>query len=120
MHELGIAQDIVDIAKQYLPEKMEGTVKSVRIRVGRLSGVVPESLDFCFEAIIEDTPLAGAKLNIETTPVRFLCNACLREFAIEGGDFLCPACGGNDTKLLSGMELQVVEIEITENVTETI
>jgi len=115
MHELGIAQNIVDIVKQYLPEDLDGTVHSVKLRVGELSGVVPESLDFCFGAIISDTLLAGAKLDIETTAVRSYCNVCRQEFVIEEGDFLCPSCGGNDTELLSGTELQVMAIEITES-----
>jgi hydrogenase nickel incorporation protein HypA/HybF len=76
---------------------------------------VPESLDFCFGTIISDTPLSGARLDIEITAIRSLCNACRLEFVINGSDFLCPTCGGSDTELLTGTELQVLAIEINEN-----
>ncbi len=65
MHELSIAQNIVDIVQQHLPETRGGEVQSVKVRVGRLSGVIPESLEFCFSVIVGDTVLRGAELAIE-------------------------------------------------------
>ena len=83
MHELGIAQNIVDIVNQYVPEGQERLVRSVRLKVGRLSGVVPESLEFCFSTIIGETPLDSAKLDIEHTPVKSRCCDCGEEFTVE-------------------------------------
>jgi hydrogenase nickel incorporation protein HypA/HybF len=114
VHELSIAQDILNIVHQYVPEEQRSEVQSVKVRVGRLSGVVPDSLDFCFSAIIGETALSGAKLDIQQTPARSRCNQCSTGFEIEGMSFNCPACGDSDLEILSGTELQVLEVELAE------
>ncbi len=63
MHELSIAQNIVDIVQQYVPGEAMGDVRFVRVRVGGLSGIVPESLEFSFSAIVAGTPLGSARLD---------------------------------------------------------
>ena len=120
MHELSIAQSIVDIVEQYVPDGREGAVESVHIRVGQLAGVVPESLEFCFSAIVSDTPLSGARLDIERVATKSRCTACDESFLIERPAFRCPSCGGSELKLISGTELQVVEIQLKEERVETV
>ncbi len=114
MHELSIAQAIVDIIGQYVPEHQEAEVRLVRVRVGRMAGVVPDSLDFCFGAIVKGTPLGEARLEIEEPPVQARCAGCERVFGVEDACFLCPNCGSGDVSIISGAELQVVEIELSE------
>ena len=120
MHELSIAQSILDIVREYVPEPRSAEVQSIKVRLGGLSGVVPESLDFCFPAIISDTPLRKAKLNIERVETQLHCSDCRQTSTVEGFLFLCPECGGRDIKLISGAELQVVEIELAEKQSETL
>lgn len=116
MHELSIAQSIVDIVRQHAPDGVP--VRAVRVAVGRMSGVVPESLEFCFSAVVGDTMLEGARLEIDRIPVRADCAQCGNVFVVEEAAFACPACGGSDLKLISGTELQVIEIEIAEGAHE--
>jgi hydrogenase nickel incorporation protein HypA/HybF len=114
MHELGIARDILEVVNQYITEEQMPTVRSVRIRLGTLSGIVPESLSFCFEAIVADTPMAKASLEIIRVPTKADCTGCGNSFEIEDPAFLCSQCGGIDIKVVSGTELQVVDIEIAD------
>ncbi len=114
MHELSIAQGIVDIIGQYVPEDQITDVRLVKVRVGQMAGVVADSLDFCFGAIVNGTSLSGARLGIEETPVRARCAGCSESFAVEDTSFRCPACGGSEVDILSGTELQVVEIELAD------
>lgn len=65
MHELSIAQSILVIVRQHLPEDRNREVKSVKLKVGNLSGIVPESLQFCFQMASEGTEMQGARLEIE-------------------------------------------------------
>ena len=62
MHELAITQGVVDAVTA-----RTGTarVAAVTVRVGRLSGVVPDAMRFCFDLVTESTPLAGARLEVE-------------------------------------------------------
>ncbi len=114
MHELSIAQGIVEIIRQYVPEDQEAGIRRVRIRIGRMAGVIPDSLDFCFDAMVQGTPMGGARLDIEEIPVQSCCTVCGRSFHVEGTAFSCPGCGSSDTNVISGTEIQVVEIELTD------
>ncbi len=118
MHELSIAQSIADIVRQHAPDG--AAVRAVRVAVGRMSGVVPESLEFCFDAVVSDTPLEGARLEIERIPVRAACARCRDVFTVEEPAFACPACGSTDIELVAGMELQVLEIEVAQGAHEAL
>jgi hydrogenase nickel incorporation protein HypA/HybF len=112
MHELAIAQNILEIVRQSVPEEQAPDVKWVRIRVGQLSGVIPDSLDFCFGAIVAETSMKRAGLAIEQVPTVSLCKKCGHRFQIEDMVFVCPSCKTTDLELITGRELQVVEIEL--------
>ncbi|HEY6626838.1 MAG TPA: hydrogenase maturation nickel metallochaperone HypA [Ignavibacteriaceae bacterium] len=112
MHELSVAQEILGIVHQYVPNPKPDTVKSVKVSVGRLSNVLKNSLTFCFEAITSDTPLKGTMLVIIELPVKIQCSSCNEVSEIDEPVFTCPNCGDNQIKVISGTELKVDEIEL--------
>jgi hydrogenase nickel incorporation protein HypA/HybF len=114
MHELGIAQNILQIVQQSVTEVQAPDVRTVRIRVGLLSGVVPDSLDFCFSAIVNDTELRQARLAIEQVPIVSECKECRHRFQVSDMDFSCPACRSSRLELISGRELEITEIELVD------
>ncbi len=114
MHELSIAQNIVEIIRQHISEQELERVLAVRLKIGTVAGVVPESLEFSFQAITGESPLRHARLEIESIPFRVHCQACGVTMENEVGFALCSKCGSRDTKILSGSELHITEIEIAE------
>ena len=118
MHELSIAQGIVDIVGQYVPREQYATVRLVRVRVGDLAGVVPDSLAFCFTAVTAGTPLAASSLEIEHVPYTIRCTACGSESTTEPGLALCPRCDSSETRIIAGTELQVVTIDVDDQTSE--
>jgi hydrogenase nickel incorporation protein HypA/HybF len=114
MHELGIAQNILEIVQQAVPKEQTPAVRSIRIRVGPLSGVVPDSLEFCFQAIINETIFQKASLAIEQMPAILSCRKCAYRFQTNDLEFLCQSCGSSDLELVSGRELEIVDIELAE------
>lgn len=112
MHELSLAQSIVEIVEQHLRSAGPGRVTSVRVKVGEMANVVPESLAFCFDTVIEGTPLDGSHLEIERVPISCLCRHCQREFEPRGHAFHCPGCGSQEIEIVSGMELNIVGVEL--------
>jgi hydrogenase nickel incorporation protein HypA/HybF len=114
MHELSVAQNIVEIIQQHVPESEWGRVAAVRLKIGAVAGVVPESLEFSFQAITAESLLSHARLEIESIPFRVHCNLCDTTMENEVGFALCGKCGSTDTKILSGSEMHITEIEITE------
>jgi hydrogenase nickel incorporation protein HypA/HybF len=117
MHELSIAQEILGIVNQHVLDPKPNTVKSVRVKVGKLSNILTDSLTFCFDAITSDTPLSGVRLEVIEIPVKINCTSCNRESEIEPPVFACPICGNNQIRIVSGTELQVDEIELFDEIT---
>ena len=120
MHELSLAQSILSIVKDHVPPERMGAVRSVRVDIGRLSGVVADSLDFCFTALVAETPLQQSRLELNNIPLRLACADCRETFESEGDVFCCPSCDGSRTTVVSGMELRVTEIELVEEAEEAI
>jgi hydrogenase nickel incorporation protein HypA/HybF len=106
MHELAITQGVVEAVTE-----RTGTapVTSVRVRVGRLSGVVPDAMRFCFELVTAGTPLEGAALEFEQPEGRARCRSCGAEFVLADLILLCD-CGSADVEVLAGRELAVASV----------
>jgi hydrogenase nickel incorporation protein HypA/HybF len=103
MHELSVAQAIVTIVHEAVPD---ASVERVDVVVGGLSGVVPSALEFVWEVATSGTRLAGARLCIEQVPTRIRCPAC-EEIVEPAVGFLCPQCGELSGDVRSGRELEV-------------
>ena len=97
MHELSLAQNIVDTIQQYVPRTDLGRVTVVRLKIGTCAGVVKDSLEFSFQAITADTVLRSSKLEIESVPFQIQCLKCHSVMENETGVALCSACGSADT-----------------------
>ncbi|MER6983526.1 hydrogenase maturation nickel metallochaperone HypA [Streptomyces carpinensis] len=114
MHELSIATAIVERAEEWARADGTDAVSSVTVRVGELSGVVPDALDFAFEVAREGTALAGARLVVEQVTARAYCDPCAAEFAVGMPPFFwCPRCDRPSQELRSGRELEITGIEPT-------
>ena len=115
MHEMGSALQILEIATASLPADLgEARVAAVNLKIGKLAAVVPESLRFCFDVAIKDTPLAGASLVIEEIPVVARCNDCDAQWTIDNPVFVCKNCQSGSLEILSGRELDIESIEVME------
>jgi len=114
MHEMSMAENILEIIGHYVPEHQQPQVRVVKMRVGELSNIVPESLEFCFGAITLGGPLEQAVLQIEKVPLTLSCNACNVRSTVKFGTFACPSCASPDIVVVAGNELQVVELELDE------
>ncbi|MDW4908947.1 hydrogenase maturation nickel metallochaperone HypA [Streptomyces sp. ADMS] len=112
MHEMSVALAVVDQVAEAATRAGDVTaVRSVRLQVGELAGVVPDSLAFCFELACAGTLLEGAELVTEEVPGRARCTPCAHEWAVGMPPRLtCPECGGTGTDLLAGRELQIVDV----------
>lgn len=114
MHELSVAEEIINIANQYLPIENNTEVLSVKVEIGKLSNILPDSLEFCYDALISDTKLKGSKLIIEEVPISVKCDDCGQTTFIENIIFECKNCKSSKIKLISGNELKVTELELND------
>lgn len=108
MHELAITQGVVDAI---LEKTGERRVTVVRVKVGRLAGVVPDAIRFCFELVTAGTPLEGSILEIDEPGGVARCRSCGDDFGLADAILLCR-CGSADVEILAGRELQISSVEV--------
>ena len=109
MHELAIAEGLVDGVTERLPGRR---IASVRVEIGTLSGVVPDALRFCFGMATEGTPLAGADLEISEPEAKCDCGDCGRSFEPEDGRILLCPCGSANVTVVSGQQLLITSVKV--------
>ncbi len=112
MHEMSIAQSLVEIIQEEMSRHNASTLRSVTLHIGKMSAIVPDSLSFCFQVITTGTPLEGARLLMEVIPLRGRCRSCSQAFEIKDYVFVCPTCRSPDIEVTSGQDLSIVEIEV--------
>ena len=112
MHELAIAQGILDISVDTAIKNQASRVIGVRVLAGELTGIVPEALAFGFDALAESTIAAGAKLSVVMVPLTGKCLDCTVEGLIDRYRFSCPECGSYAIEVRSGRELKVESVEV--------
>ena len=96
MHEMSIAQSLLQMAEDELTQSGCHHLEKIWVTLGAISGVEPESLQFCFDILVRDTPHAEARLHVTRLPLLLRCSSCGNRFGGEGQDALwmpCPACG---------------------------
>jgi len=109
MHEMSITQGIIDLCLEHAGGRR---VRSLEVEIGQLSSVVPEAIEFCFEACSRGTLLEGARLTISRIPGRGRCQECGSETGLEELFTACGACGSYRIDITAGQEMRVTEIEI--------
>lgn len=113
MHEATVAAGILDIVRQHVAGADAVRVRAVRVRIGEMAGVVPDSLGFCFEAIVAGTEYASAFLEFDRVPARGVCGECGLAAAIDAlPPFMCASCGSPFITMTSGDDLSVVDVEL--------
>lgn len=120
MHELSLAMSLIDAACEEV-ERLGGVrVAALHLRLGALSGVVREALEFSFDLAAQGTAIEGARLAVEEVPIVVFCPACSTERELPSPQrFRCPVCATETPDVVSGRELELVGLELAETAEET-
>ena len=111
MHEMALAEGIVDIAMDYARQNDAHRIAEVHLVLGELAGVETESLSLAFDTLVQGTPAEHAALTWERVPLTGRCHDCGREMHIRPQNVLCPDCGGG-MEITGGREMRVDYIEM--------
>lgn len=106
-------QEAVRMAVETARAQNASRIHCLRLRVGAMSGVVPDSLRFAFDMVSQDTLAQGASLEIETVPATCWCGACQAEFVCEDYVNECPRCHELSGELRRGRELEIAAVEVS-------
>ena len=113
MHELSLMTNAMGQVLEIARRNEASRIHRIRLRVGALSGVVPEALEFAFETLKRGTPAENGALEIERVPATFHCDGCGKDFALHEIAFDCPECGGPLALASGGRELELADMEIS-------
>ncbi|MGH4052155.1 MAG: hydrogenase maturation nickel metallochaperone HypA [Clostridium sp.] len=111
MHEVSIIQSVIEIVTDKAIENKLTKVNKVSLKIGELSGLMAECLNFAFDICTVDTLLEGSTLEIEKVEAVAECTDCKHKFKIDHFNKLCPICNKFCLKIISGYELYVNTIE---------
>ena len=120
MHEMGIANSVLDAVRTEMTRYPESYPTKVGVRIGEMAAIDPEALRFCFDAMIQETDLATLELDIEVCPRRHRCLTCGHEFVVRDYDSSCQKCMSLVTTCISGDELEFAYLEVEQYGTSTV
>lgn len=112
MHEMSLAESVVDLVDYRARREGCHRVKTVRLEIGRLSGVEPEAIRFCFDEVASGTLAEGAALDIVEQDGRAWCFDCGWLVPLASREDSCPECGGVRLRLDEGVAMRVKELEV--------
>jgi hydrogenase nickel incorporation protein HypA/HybF len=112
MHELAVTQSILDIALRHARTAGARRIVGIHLRLGQLSSMVDDSVQFYWDIISADTPAQGAQLRFERVPAELCCLECGRIFRPGADTFDCPACSSPHVRVHSGDDLRVESIDV--------
>ena len=114
MHESSIAHSILEIVDEQCSEQGCSSVDAITVRLGKATGVMPESLKFAFDALKEPTVAKNAQLNIEIVPIGGVCRTCNKDFDVPDVQFIfnCPNCGSTTFEISRGREMEIADMEM--------
>tara|TARA_R110002049_G_scaffold285698_4_gene466948 strand:- start:66130 stop:66498 length:369 start_codon:yes stop_codon:yes gene_type:complete len=116
MHELSIATSLIELASEHARDAGAERIQAITLRIGTLSCVHQDALQFSFELVSKDTMLEGATLHIVQVPVTIFCAACEKEVQLAGiQSFRCPSCDTPSGDIRKGRELEIESIEIVDS-----
>jgi len=113
VHEVGVMQQALDIAVENARRSGGERIHRMTLRIGDLSGVVPEALSFAFDVVTQDTPAEGAELILERVPALCYCSTCQRTFEPAIPILDCPTCSCPSGDIRQGREIDLTSVEIS-------
>ena len=113
MHEVSIIESMLDIAFNQAKSQGANQIHQLNLRVGAISGVVPEALQFAFSSCTKGTIASDAKLEIEWVKAVCYCPQCHAEFTPHDWVYVCPRCERLTHEIRQGRELQLVSLEVS-------
>jgi hydrogenase nickel incorporation protein HypA/HybF len=112
MHELSIAESILDAVRKEIALHPGTLPTRVGIKIGSMAAIDPEALKFCFDAVVSGTEWSELKLDTNVIAASRICNNCRNVFVVEDYNSICPACSSSATTPDGGDELDLEYLEV--------
>lgn len=115
MHEASLAGGVLQLVEDTARREGFSRLLTLRLEAGQLAGVDVRALRFALESLAPGTLLDGAQIQIDETPGQAWCLPCAQSVAIAQRGDACPVCGGYQLQPTGGMELRVVDMNVSDD-----
>lgn len=106
MHELSIMEGVLGMVRESARQNDINKINKLKLVIGKLTMIMPDSLQFAFEVLSQEEMFQGAKLEIEEVPALIRCNTCNSDSVQEDPYcFVCTTCGSNQVEIVKGREM---------------
>lgn len=112
MHELAVAQALVEQVDAVIDQHNATAASLIRVRIGPLAGIVPALLGSAFPLAAAGRRMARATLELVAAPITVRCQTCSAETEAEMNRLICGICGDWHTQIISGDELLLESVEL--------
>lgn len=122
MHDFSISQQIANQVIKKAGEQKASQVLEVKIKIGELTHLNPEQLDFWLKEFFRETIAQKAKIRIEKIPLTLRCKDCGYQGKAEIAEefyyyplftsICCPRCSSTEVEIKSGRECLLEKIRI--------
>jgi len=112
MHEMSLAENVLQIIEDAASKQGFGRVRTVWLEIGQLACVEPESLRFSFAEVTRDSIAQQARLEIIEIKGQGWCDKCARDVPLPALYEACPNCGSYQIKVTGGDQMRVRELEV--------
>lgn len=111
MHEFSIIQNVIEISTESIKDRGLTKVLNIKLIIGKMRQIVPEAMQFAFEASTKGTLLESSVLEMEFKSIKMRCKSCSAEFQVDDNMYICETCQGTDLSIIQGQELIIKSIE---------
>ena len=112
MHELPVTKSILNICIEELDRHNMDRVLKINLKIGELTGLIPETIEYYFNIIAEGTKAENARIISQKIPVEVSCKNCGNVFEARRGVFSCLECNSHDIKITGGRDFLIDTIEM--------
>lgn len=112
MHELSLVDTIVKDISALAGKENFHHVSQIRLEIGSMSGVIPESIEFCFSELAKGTVLDGATLVVQKVALKVRCEHCEVESEPDIDAICCQRCGLNEVTIIAGKDFKIIDLEV--------
>lgn len=109
---MGITAEVLQAVSEAAERANAVRVNRVTLTIGDLTAIMPDALQFAWEALTPGTVVAGARLEVVRVPARSRCGECGTEFEHDQYDRLCPSCGNFMCEVIAGNELRIEDVDV--------
>jgi hydrogenase nickel incorporation protein HypA/HybF len=110
MHEMSLAEGILQIVEDTAARQGFRRVTEVRLEIGALSGVEVEALSFCLDVVLKGSVADGARVELEHLPGKGYCLGCGETVLVRALYDACPLCGSYQVQATGGSEMRVKDL----------